>query len=206
MARNDLKTIRKYVVLPFLLLVVIDYLNIPTLVGIDVIRINPNVFNSMIVVFLYITTYFLIDKRQIQRDDNAKMVASVLLESSYTKCLDNIKLLDNQKLLSKYIVPKIDFSKASQESRVYTNLEENPFTEYKSLIDFSANGVLSGKEINTYLNIMNEYKKYLSMRITFYDIWKSTKPEHIDLMNRIEQQKVNLSNLINTEIDRLKSV
>lgn len=206
MARNDLKTILKYVVLPFLLLLVIDYLNIPTLVGIDVIRINPNVFNSMIVVCLYITTYFLIDKRQIQRDDNAKMVASVLLESSYTKCLDNIKLLDDQELLSNYIVHKIDFSKASRESCVYTNLEETPFTEYKSLIDFSANGVLSGKDINTYLNIMNEYKKYLSMRITFYDIGESTKPEHIDLKNRIEHQKVNLSNLINTEIARLKSV
>ena len=51
-----------------------------------------------VVISLYIITFFLIDKRQIRKDDNAKGTADILMLSAYNQC----------KELSKKIKEEID--------------------------------------------------------------------------------------------------
>lgn len=51
--------------------VILDYLNVPQLLGLSSDRINMDFFdvflNSVIVIVLYIITYFFVDSRQIQK-------------------------------------------------------------------------------------------------------------------------------------------
>ena len=46
--------------------------------------INPDLFsaliNALVVIGLYIITYVVIDKRQLRKDDNAKLTANVLID------------------------------------------------------------------------------------------------------------------------------
>ena len=188
----------------------VDYFNIPTLFGVNTSAINTSVLgtvlNASVVISLYIITYLHIDKRQIQKDDNAKMVACVLLKSSYKKCMDNIEFLGKQEVLEKFIIPKVDFNKTDNDNPVYTNLKDDPFSEYQSILDLSINGILSGADIQKYTEIMDKYRNYVSLRITFFDIEKSTNPMHEELKNSISVKRDELTNSICLEIDRLQTV
>lgn len=194
--------------MPFVLVMILDYFNIPTFMGIKTDRINYNVFdaviNAFVVIGLYIITFILVDSRQIQKDHNAKMVAYVLLESSYNKCVENIELLENQELLEKLIIPKIDFNKTDRDNPVSMNLKDNPFSEYRSILDYSANGVLPCDDIKKYTSIMSAYKEYVSLRITFFDIDQSTDIRHKELKQSINKKKTRLINLLNNELGKLK--
>ena len=79
--------------------VILDYLNVPQLLGLSSDRINMDFFdvflNSVIVIVLYIITYFFVDSRQIQKDANAKDTADVLLLYTYKECLDNLRMVGN---------------------------------------------------------------------------------------------------------------
>ena len=76
----------KFAVLPFVLIIIVDYFNIPSIVGFKMSYINPDLFsaliNALVVIGLYIITYVVIDKRQLRKDDNAKLTANVLMLSS----------------------------------------------------------------------------------------------------------------------------
>ena len=210
MSKDILRIISKFVVIPVILIMLVDYFNIPTLSGVNTRAINYSVlgtvFNASVVIGLYIVTYLHIDRRQIQKDHNAKMVACVLLKSSYKKCIDNIELLGKQEVLEELIIPKVDFNKTDNDNPVSTNLKDYPFSEYQSILDLSINGILSGADIQKYTEIMDKYRNYVSFRITFYDIEKSTNPMHEELKNSINEKRNELVNSISLEIDRLQTV
>ena len=210
MSKDILRIISKFVVIPVILIMLVDYFNIPTLLGVNTRAINYSVFgtvfNASVVIALYIITYLHIDRRQIKKDHNAKMVACVLLKSSYKKCIDNIELLGKQEVLEELIIPKVDFNITDNDDPVSSNLKDYPFSEYQSILDLSINGILSGADIQKYTEIMDKYRNYVSFRITFYDIEKSTNPMHEELKNSINEKRNELVNSISLEIDRLQTV
>ena len=162
------------------------------------------IFNAFIVISLYIVTYMIIDRRQIQKDNNAKSVAYELMLSTYKKCIELLKLLDNQNFLSRYIVPKIDFDKLDSDNRVSLNLQNNPFTEYTSLLELAQNGILSGEELHGYIEVMEKYKSYVSLRITFFDIEQSKKTEYTSLKSKLSSDREKLIALLNQETAKLR--
>ena len=210
MSKDILRIISKFVVIPVILIMLVDYFNIPTLLGVNTRAINYSVFgtvfNASVVIALYIITYLHIDRRQIKKDHNAKMVACVLLKSSYKKCIDNIELLGKQEVLEELIIPKVDINITDNDDPVSSNLKDYPFSEYQSILDLSINGILSGADIQKYTEIMDKYRNYVSFRITFYDIEKSTNPMHEELKNSINEKRNELVNSISLEIDRLQTV
>lgn len=210
MSKDILRIISKFVVIPVILIMLVDYFNIPTLLGVNTRAINYSVlgtvFNASVVIALYFITYLHIDRRQIKKDHNAKMVACVLLKSSYKKCIDNIELLGKQEVLEELIIPNVDYNKTDNDDPVSSNLKDYPFSEYQSILDLSINGILSGADIQKYTEIMDKYRNYVSFRITFYDIEKSTNPMHEELKNSIIEKRNELVNSISLEIDRLQTV
>jgi len=70
----------------FLISICMDYYNIPSFLGLHINTVKYEllgaVINVVVVIGLYIGTYMIIDKRQIQKEQNAKMVSFVLMTST----------------------------------------------------------------------------------------------------------------------------
>lgn len=124
--------------------VILDYLNVPQLLGLSSDRINMDFFdvflNSVIVVVLYIITYYFVDRRQIQKDANSKDTADVLLLYTYKECLDNLRMVWNSEWVKKYIVPKVDGNKPVTENKIIMNLQRLPFSSKGEILELSKSG------------------------------------------------------------------
>lgn len=114
MKKNISTQILKCLVVVFALYIVFDYFNTASFLGFHVKNINISlfsaIFNAFVVIALYIVTFIVVDKRQIKKDQNAELTAKILMQSSYKKCIDLLKIVSDQEILEKNIVPKIDFN------------------------------------------------------------------------------------------------
>lgn len=55
-----------------------------------------------------------------------------------------------------------------------------------------------------YFEIMELYKTFISLRITFYDISKATTDEQMELSNKIINDKNKLDELLDIEVSKLR--
>lgn len=202
-------TILKYALMPFFVMIVVDYFNLPTYVGLKMSNINNDVFgvafNAFVVIALYVITYVVLDKRQIEKDENAKSTANILMLSTYQQCKNLIEMVDNQQVLEDNIVPKIDFNKINLDNRVMTNLQNNPFTEHTHILELAENGAIVSTDLIIYLKIMELYKSFVSMRITFFDIDKSENLQHVSLRKKILEDKNMLNSMLEREMKKLQN-
>lgn len=202
-------TILKYALMPFFVMIVVDYFNLPTYVGLKMSNINNDVFgvafNAFVVIALYVITYVVLDKRQIEKDENAKSTANILMLSTYQQCKNLIEMVDNQQVLEDNIVPKIDFNKINLDNRVMTNLQNDPFIEHTHILELAENGAIVSTDLIIYLKIMELYKSFVSMRITFFDIDKSENLQHVSLRKKILEDKNMLNSMLEREMKKLQN-
>lgn len=195
--------------MPFFVMIVVDYFNLPTYVGLKMSNINNDVFgvafNAFVVIALYVITYVVLDKRQIEKDENAKSTANILMLSTYQQCKNLIEMVDNQQVLEDNIVPKIDFNKINLDNRVMTNLQNDPFIEHTHILELAENGAIVSTDLIIYLKIMELYKSFVSMRITFFDIDKSENLQHVSLRKKILEDKNMLNSMLEREMKKLQN-
>ena len=201
----------KYAIIPFVIYLVIDYINIPSLLGIRMVNVSYDLLNTLLnmllVVILYIISYRVIDKRQIDKDDNAKQTTNILLQSSYKKCVRNLNIIDNQQLLEQYVIPKIDFDKAHKDCPIVVSFQDSPFLEYEYILSLAENGAVEKTDLLTYLEIEDLYKGYISNRITFFDIDKNARTnDQMELRAIIARNREDLRNKLDEEIQRLDRI
>lgn len=193
----------------FALYVILDYLNVPQILGLSSNRINMDFFdvflNSVIVVVLYITTYYFVDRRQIQKDSNAKDTADVLLLCTYKECLDNLRMVWNPNWVREYIVPKVDGNKPMNENRIISNLQNFPFSSKSEVLELSKGGYVEKNVLINYFQIQKEYKHIISMKITFFDLTNPQTAEQQALFMDINHRSDELMALLGEEIKRLES-
>lgn len=198
----------KFVGIPFIFYIILDYVNIPTILGIKMNNISYDLLSTFIdisvLILLYIVSYRIIDKRQINKDENAKQTANILIKASYDKCLRYLNIIDNQQLLEQYVIPKIDFDEAQRDSSVAKNFQDNPFEEYASILSLAENGFVEKKDLLTYLEVEDLYKGYISNRITFFDIDKEARTsEQLEMRAIIEKNRSDLYNKLEEETKKL---
>lgn len=189
---------------------VLDYLNVPQLLGISVRRINMDLFsvflNTAVVVILYIITYHFIDKRQIQKDSNAKNMANILLLNTYRDCLDNLDIVENTESVRRYIIPKVDMNKAPEENVAIANLQDFPFTSKAQILELAQGGYIEPEIFGRYLQIQKEHKHFVRMKIIFYDVTDSTLPTQHQLYAAMQQQGKSLRSILECEVKRLEQI
>jgi len=143
------------------------------------------IINNIIIIMIFIITYFLIDKRNMKKEEekkkNQEYVLKQLLVETYTECKKTIKLLDNNEILSKYIVPKVDFNKTDFDNVVVTNLKNSPFKNENTILDLFKEGIFSTIHLHNYFRIKSEYQGYIFIRITFFDREELTKNSRIKI-------------------------
>ena len=171
---------------------ILDYINVPSLIGISLANINIDMFSvffdTCIVLVLYVISFFYIENKQNEKDANSRDTVIVLLKKTYQECFGNLELLDNRGMVGEYIIPKVDGNKPDSENKVVHNLQTLPFSTLDALIDLAANGYVEKKKFEDYLEIKKEYQYLVSIKITFYDlvnpVTADQKAMHKDIKTR----------------------
>lgn len=190
-------------VLLILAITLLDYANIPTLLGLSVSNMNwefyIGVLNIIAVLVVFAITFKTLSRREIKlhekdivRQKNKYEIALLFLQDCYDECLEYIKFL-NEENVEKYIVPKIDFN--STNPIIISNLQNAPFDNEGCLMDFVKDGQIKKRHIAEYLDIKRKFRQYVNMRITIHDA-----PE------LFEPLKNELSFLLDVEIKEIKNL
>lgn len=183
----------KILILIIVSFVIIYYINLPSFLGFKMSNINwdfcMGILNITVVIVLYLITFRTLDARTIERENNKKEVSILLIEQCYQEILDYVDWL-NQETVEKIIVPKVDFN--STNNKILDNLQNSPFLNEDIVIDLAKDGQITKKKLEGYLKIKVNYRKYLNMRITFFDVPHFYEPLKTDLCDTI---KIELKNL-----------
>lgn len=162
------------IALVYIAYIILDYVNIPTLMGLETANINGDIFsaiyNSVIVIVLYVVSFYFIDNKQNGKDANAKDVTDVLMKKTYQECLDILKLLDNKDLIEKYIIPKVDGKKSTLDNDIINNFQKLPFSSFDVVIDLAKSGYIERDKLESYLDIKKEYGYLVNMKIILFDL------------------------------------
>lgn len=89
-------------------------------------------------------------------------------------------------------------------NEVEANLQNNPFTEYSSIVEFSISGNVEHEDLNTYIKVMELYKSYIMMRIVFFDIWKYSGAKHRHLQEKMRSDKMTLDRILEEEMAKIQ--
>lgn len=180
------KNIMRYVIL-IISLIILDYINLPSLLGINMSNINWNfwigILNIVIVIMLYVITYKKLDERTIEREKNKKEISILLINECYQQCINYIELI-SQETVEKYIVPKIDFN--STDNEVIRNLQDSPFENENIIMDLVKDGQITKQRIEKYFEIKEKFNQYITMRIIFFDKSDYYEPIKKQLFNKID--------------------
>ena len=186
---NKASTIIKRIIAILFIYLIIDYINIPSYLGFIPNNINFDIFtvffDAVIVTILYVISFYYIENKQNEKDNNATKIVDVLLEKTYTECLDNLILLDNKDIIRRYIIPKVDGNKTDSENKVINNLQTLPFSSYDSVISLASNGYIDKNKLNEYLEIKKEYQYLVNMKITFFDLINPNTDEQKAILKNI---------------------
>ena len=190
---------------------ILDYVNVPSLIGLKPNNINIDMFgiliNTAVVLILYVISFYYIENKQNEKDANARDTVDILLKKTYQECLSNLNFLDNKEMLEKYIIPKIDGDKLDSENKAVNNLQILPFSSFDAIVDLSANGYVEKKKFDDYLDIKKEYKYLVSVKITFFDLVDPKTDEQKSMYNDIHTKdtalKAKLNRLLTKNIEYL---
>lgn len=135
-------------------LIIFDYINLPSLLGLNMSNINWNfcmgILNIVVVIMLYVITYKKLDKRTIEREKNKKEISILLINECYQQCIKHVELL-SEETIEKYIVPKIDFN--STDNKLIRNLADSPFVNENIIMDLVKDGQIAKQRIEKYFEI-----------------------------------------------------
>lgn len=191
----------------FLVYLFLDYINIGGKIGIEVYKINGTLFGSLlnatIVVTLYIATYYIVDRRQIKKEENASYVVDVLLYHTYTDCVGNLGLINNKEFSQKYIVPKVDYNKPINHDSVVQNLQNSPFSTRNEIIDLAKSGLVEEEVFDKYIAIERNYKNLVGMKIVFLGSQEPQTVEQKELYDGMARREDDVTTLLEEELKRL---
>ena len=195
MDKNTKKYILIFIIFTLVYLI-IDYLNLPTLLNIYIDNINSNLLdifiNSIIVIILYLITYLTIDKRTIEKSKNKKDIYKQILINMYSECIQTLNLIHDENILNK-IIKQVDGNAPIIENKIVNNLMNLPFENKDTILNFAKSGEIDVNTFQRFLNIQSDYRKYINMLIICFD-----RQEYI------EKLKVELLKKLNKEVKLLK--
>lgn len=178
-------------------LIILDYINLPSLLGLNMLNINwdfcMGILNIVVVIMLYVITYQKLDKRTIEREKNKKEISILLINECYQECIKYVEFL-SEETVEKYIVPKIDFN--STDNKIIRNLIDSPFANENIIMDLVKDGQITKQRIKKYFEIKGIFSQYITMRITFFDKSDYYEPIRKQLFHKINIEIKNLTQTI----------
>lgn len=194
-------SIPKSTIIIFILLIVgvtiLDYANVPTLLGLDISGINwvfyMGILNIISVLAMFIITFKTLNNREIIREKNKYDISLLLLRNCYKECTRYIKIL-NKESVEMYIVPKIDFN--SINPKIISNLQNAPFDNENIIMDLVKDGQLSQDQISGYFNVKCKFRQYVNIRIILFDAPCKYNPLKKELSDLLDKEAKKIDSLI----------
>lgn len=140
-----------------------DYFNIPSKL-INVNNINLSlliaVLNNSVTVSLFIITYFVINRKNLENKKNQRKIARSVLINVCSKCLFIKENSDFKNMLNE--ISNYKEIEKQQTIEYYKNL---PFQYEKLIIEFAKTGVINAEIYDGFYNIKDTYQFYISRKI-----------------------------------------
>ena len=210
MNKKDVITIIKFSLIDILIILIVgvlDYNN--TFVNITM-KLNfdfLNIFiNALVIVFMFIITYLLIERKTFDNEEkiekNKRGMLLLLLEKVCDECLSQIKMLDEQEMVEKYLIPKINFN--STDNIIIENIKSKPFEYENRIINLFSDGILDKKYFKNYMNIKDCFESYVQWRITLFDAKKSGRSDLVELVSSKKTEILNAVKKQQKEMEKLE--
>lgn len=153
-------------VLLFTLFIILDYVNLPSRLGIKINSMNTGflgiVVDIMIAVTVFIITYHLIQEREIEKQENQKKIARHLIRTSMNLCETYIYDLDKPEISEMMLRVNHEENREIKEALTFfSEYEENPFEYDSTITQYIVSGVISDKAMERYERAKNSYKAYI---------------------------------------------
>ena len=153
----------------------VDYFNIPTVIGIDISRFNVDflgiVLNATTAVVVFMLGYYFVEQWNLKRLANQKSVAESLLLSIYKECLSSVELLDDP-LTAKRLFEQTDCNRRYNildDLSPHMKFAKIPFMSEPSLLECFREGILDKNCFDTYQSIKHNFNSYVCVRVVFFD-------------------------------------
>lgn len=186
-----------------ILLVVADYFNVFSRLGVNVRNLNLDfmslIIGNVVVILLFVIAYVLVDRRSIAKEKNKRKTALIILKGIYEQTVEVVELFaeDEARMLA---AEKCDFSKVISQDPMQSLYYNLPFAENdRTIIAFAQEGVLNANELSTYLDVKKKYGSYINLSFLFREPERhiSLNPRKAELLSVLEE---NLSK-IQEELD-----
>lgn len=189
MDKNTKKYIFIFIIFTLVYLIV-DYLNLLTLLDIHIDNLNTDllniVINSIIVITLYLVTYLTLDRRSIQISKNKVEIYKQILINMYKDCVDTINLFSQPKILNN-IIKDLDFDAPLNRNEKFSRLIVSPFENKDIIFDLAKSGEIDVETFQKFLTIQTEYRKYITTLIVFYDRTEEVMILKVKLLKLLEE-------------------
>ncbi len=189
---NSKKYIR-YCLLTLIIYLIIDYINLVSIFNINVSNLNMDIFctvlNIFIIILLYIISFYYIDNKQNEKDQNATDIALLLIKTTYEKCINTLSVLDNNILIKDYISP----SNIETKGETLTFIQNMPFGFNNDILQLARNGYIEKQLVETYIDIQKNYELLVLIKLSvavnkdLEDISKEAKEEEKLFLEKISK-------------------
>lgn len=163
----------------------LDYFNIPSSLGLEISNINWDLLNIFFVILLYAITFFSLDKLTLEHEKNKNEISIMLFKECYSNCQKYIYTLSDE-IVTKYIIPKLNFNKTNIDNPIIINLQNAPFVNERVIMDLAKDGQISSHLLNDYFSTKQKYQEYINMRLMLYDAPELFGPLKTETLNLIE--------------------
>ena len=151
----------------------IDYYNVLYFIS---SKLNYNYLSILVgaitTIYLFWITYYLIDKKisdnEKEKRNNKQNAMLLMLSETYKNCEDSLKTFNDDMMLIKYIVPKVDFNATIDP---FIEQQKSFVFKYDSkILELVSNGIVDKKVLKQYINIRDTFSHYINMKVTLFDI------------------------------------
>lgn len=178
------------IILYLILYIVLDYYNIPSALGFSMKSINYNALSILVGAFvaliIFILTYEYVDQRNIEKINNQKEIAALILKRVYDDCNEYIVLLDD---VLETLVERTDFNAYYEHNSPAAKYADIPFENEKIIMQFATDGVISKEQLEKYYKIKHYYLSYVTTNVIFYDHPEKVVPTKMTLLRSIENAR-----------------
>ncbi len=176
-------------------ILIIDYLNLPSYIGLKIDDFNLEILNLIFIVLIFIFTYSFIDKRKLEKEKNKNEISKLIMLNSYKECISNISLVTDE-IMNDYIILNTDFNKlqGEDENDRISNIKKSPFNNEGILNSLLSEGQINIQHFKKYIEIKRKYESYFTLRLTFYDYFDMYSPAKEECLEILYQEINNLEN------------
>lgn len=181
-------------------IILLDYYNIFGMyLGIKIENFNFDILTlivgNIVVVTLFVITYFLVDSRNIKRHRNQEMVAYLTLKNVYKQCREMTYMFSNPKVCE-CAAKNCDGNELIFNDKVHMHYLTKPFANESIIVNLAVSGVITKEIYDEYLLIKELYQEYINKVLVLYEMVETFSDLRKMLIDKLTQESLKLDALL----------